>query len=77
MTLRTVVHADAHAGYPFALVLEVRYVLGAGSLDVALRARNVGTAAAPVSLGWHPTFASPGTARSTRWSSPCRPVAPS
>ncbi len=60
VTLRTVVHPDAHAGYPFALVLEVRYVLGAGSLDVTLRARNVGTTAAPVSLGWHPYLRVPG-----------------
>ncbi|WP_313663445.1 aldose 1-epimerase [Cellulosimicrobium cellulans] len=60
VTLRTVVHADAHAGYPFALVLEVRYALGAGSLDATLCARNVGTSAAPVSLGWHPYLRVPG-----------------
>lgn len=60
VTLRASVAPDAHAGYPFALTLEVEYVLDAGSLDVTLRARNVGATAAPVALGWHPYLRVPG-----------------
>lgn len=58
--LAATVAADAHAGYPFALALEVEYVLGAGALDVTMRARNVGATAAPVALGWHPYLRVPG-----------------
>lgn len=62
VTLSAAVAADAHAGYPFALELEVDYVLGAASLEVVLRARNVGPTAAPVALGWHPYLRVPGHA---------------
>ncbi|QJW37428.1 aldose 1-epimerase [Cellulosimicrobium protaetiae] len=60
VTLRASVAPDAHVGYPFALALEVEYVLDAGSLGVTLRARNVGATAAPVALGWHPYLRVPG-----------------
>jgi len=58
--LAATVAPDARAGYPFALALEVEYVLGAGSLDVTMRAHNVGATAAPVALGWHPYLRVPG-----------------
>lgn len=41
-------------GYPFPLAFRCRYSLSARGLDVALSARNVGTADAPVALGAHP-----------------------
>lgn len=62
-------HADAHAasvllataigpqpGYPFALDLAVRYTLAADGLTLETTLRNVGPAAAPAFVGWHPYF---------------------
>ncbi len=43
-----------HAGYPFALALEVAFTLHAGGLDVEATMHNVGEAAAPCFFGWHP-----------------------
>jgi aldose 1-epimerase len=41
-------------GYPFALRVEVEYAVGADGLEVALRATNTGTDAAPFGGGLHP-----------------------
>jgi aldose 1-epimerase len=43
-------------GYPFTLDLAVRYALAADGLTVEATLRNVGTAAAPAFVGWHPYF---------------------
>jgi aldose 1-epimerase len=44
----------AHPGYPFCLELTARYELSAGGLEVAVTARNAGSAAAPYGTGSHP-----------------------
>lgn len=41
-------------GYPFALDLAVRYTLAADGLTLETTLRNVGPAAAPAFVGWHP-----------------------
>lgn len=43
-------------GYPFALDLSVRYTLDAGGLALQTGLRNIGNAAAPAFVGWHPYF---------------------
>lgn len=44
------------AGYPFTLDLAVRYTLAADGLALEATLRNVGAAAAPAFVGWHPYF---------------------
>lgn len=43
-------------GYPFTLDLAVRYTLAADGLTLETTLRNVGGAAAPAFVGWHPYF---------------------
>jgi aldose 1-epimerase len=51
-TARLVLHP--RPGYPFALAVEVTYVLDADGLSVRTVARNVGAAALPFGVGFHP-----------------------
>jgi aldose 1-epimerase len=51
-TARLVLHP--RPGYPFALAVEVTYVLDADGLTVQTVARNVGAAALPFGIGFHP-----------------------
>ncbi|MBS0170042.1 MAG: hypothetical protein JSR62_06770 [Nitrospira sp.] len=46
----------ASRGYPFSLAIEVRYALDRQGLTCACSVRNVGQAAAPVGIGFHPYF---------------------
>jgi aldose 1-epimerase len=43
-------------GYPFAIDLSVTFTVGAGSLTLAARMRNIGEHPAPCFFGWHPYF---------------------
>lgn len=52
VTVATVV--EPHPGYPFRLAGAVDYRLEAGRLGVTVRARNLGTEAAPFGAGMHP-----------------------
>lgn len=64
LRLRCTALADSPAtGYPFAVVVEVTYTLGARTLGVEITGHNVGDVAAPYASGWHPYFRLPGTAR--------------
>jgi aldose 1-epimerase len=45
---------EPHEGYPFRLGVAVDYALGPDRLDVTMRVRNIGIAAAPVGVGMHP-----------------------
>jgi len=44
------------AGYPFAVDLEVTYILTGAGLTLKITGRNVGDRAAPYGSGWHPYF---------------------
>ena len=44
------------AGYPFAVDLEVTYVLNGHGLTLQITGHNVGDRAAPYGSGWHPYF---------------------
>jgi aldose 1-epimerase len=46
--------ADDH--WPFAFEARQRFVLTSGALEVHLALKNLGPAAQPVGLGWHPYF---------------------
>lgn len=46
----------AHAGWPFAVDLDVDFRLHAGGLDLTLSQHNVGERVAPSFVGWHPYF---------------------
>ncbi|WP_049620702.1 aldose 1-epimerase [Frateuria defendens] len=50
------IRPEAHPGYPFALDLDLRYVLDAAGLALEATLRNVGDTAAPCFFGWHPYF---------------------
>ena len=43
-------------GYPFAVDLEITYILRGPGLTLQITGRNVGDRAAPYSSGWHPYF---------------------
>jgi aldose 1-epimerase len=45
---------EPHEGYPFRLGVAVDYALEPDRLEVTMRVRNVGSAAAPVGVGMHP-----------------------
>lgn len=62
----TQIAADAQPGYPFALALQVRYVLDAAGLTLDAGLTNRGTIAAPAFVGWHPYFRL-GDAPLARW----------
>jgi aldose 1-epimerase len=47
-------------GYPFALRVEAEYALGAGGLEITLRATNTGAGPAPFGAGLHPYLRAPG-----------------
>lgn len=47
-------------GYPFRVVVEVRYRLTARALDVEITGWNTGTTDAPFASGWHPYLRLPG-----------------
>src|SRR5699024_5885889 len=59
--LATLSEAEAHVrrcregalGFPFSLVLEIRYHLGPDGLTVTTTARNPGDVASPLGLGFH------------------------
>lgn len=48
------ISADAHAGYPFSLDLEITFTLHAGGLDLEAAMHNTGDTTAPCFFGWHP-----------------------
>jgi aldose 1-epimerase len=50
------IRPGAFAGYPFAIDLEVCYVLSERGLTLEISGRNVGDRAAPYGCGWHPYF---------------------
>ncbi|QNK03543.1 aldose 1-epimerase [Dyella telluris] len=50
------IRPGAHAGYPFAIDLDVTYVLDASGITLEAVMRNVGDHAAPCFFGWHPYF---------------------
>ncbi|HET6431518.1 aldose epimerase [Dyella sp.] len=52
----TAIAADAHAGYPFAIALTIRYRLDARGLGLEVTMRNTGEHVAPCFFGWHPYF---------------------
>jgi aldose 1-epimerase len=57
LTFRTTrIRPGIHPGYPFAIDLEVAYLVGANEIDIEIRATNVGTTPAPYAAGWHPYF---------------------
>lgn len=53
------IEPPATPGYPFQLAITIGYSLGAGGLEIELRARNIGRQAAPYGVGFHP-WLSPG-----------------
>jgi aldose 1-epimerase len=55
VTLQHVLHPQP--GYPFALLLQARYELGASGLTVTATAENAGSTACPFGLGFHPYLA--------------------
>ncbi|MFC5436612.1 aldose 1-epimerase [Rhodanobacter umsongensis] len=55
VTLRTA-SIRPQPGYPYAIDLEVTFILDAGGLALEACMRNVGTHAAPCFFGWHPYF---------------------
>src|SRR5207247_10366118 len=44
-------------GYPWAVDVDVTYLIGPGTLEVEVAASNVGSLSAPYGCGWHPYFA--------------------
>ena len=62
--ITAVLHAGDFGGHWFSSSdLYYTITLTASSLDVAITAKNVGTASEPVALGWHPYFALPSKNR--------------
>lgn len=53
------IEPPATPGYPFQLATTIRYALGPGGLEIEVRTRNIGSAAAPYGIGFHP-WLSPG-----------------
>ncbi|MCU7491227.1 MAG: aldose 1-epimerase [Bacteroidota bacterium] len=47
---------DAFKGYPYAVDVEVKFVLKDNELHVDITGHNKGTEAAPFGSGWHPYF---------------------
>ena len=47
-------------GYPYRVVVEVRYRLTPDTLEMVVSGRNTGERAAPFAAGWHPYFRLPG-----------------
>ncbi|RPI78994.1 MAG: hypothetical protein EHM45_04515 [Desulfobacteraceae bacterium] len=43
-------------GYPFDVILRIRYVLNAAGFGLTFEITNPGAEAAPLTLGWHPYF---------------------
>jgi aldose 1-epimerase len=58
VTMRHDLHPSG--GYPFALALELRYELDEAGLSVTALASNVGDAACPYGVGFHPYLRPPG-----------------
>src|SRR5690606_11365363 len=50
----------AQKGWPFQLVLQVRYAVSDAGLEVVVRARNVGAGTAPYGVGFHPWLSTGG-----------------
>lgn len=50
------IRPGAHPGYPFAIDVEVTYILDAAGITLETVMRNVGDHAAPCFFGWHPYF---------------------
>jgi aldose 1-epimerase len=50
------IRPGAFAGYPFAIDLDVEYVLSTNGLRLEVTGRNVGEQPAPYACGWHPYF---------------------
>ncbi|MHC1480748.1 aldose epimerase family protein [Frateuria aurantia] len=51
-----VIRPGVFAGYPFAVDIEIRFVLDADGLTVEAGMHNVGDVSAPCFFGWHPYF---------------------
>ena len=45
-----------HVGYPFAVDLQVTYVIGPTAIEMEIEATNIGHTTAPYGTGWHPYF---------------------
>jgi aldose 1-epimerase len=56
-------HLHPSSGYPFALLLAMRYELDNEGLTVTASAKNVGSTACPYGAGFHPYLAPPGAVR--------------
>lgn len=56
ITFATAFDEQAHAGYPFALAVQVGYALQKDGLHCSYQLRNTGTGNAPVGAGFHPYF---------------------
>jgi aldose 1-epimerase len=52
----TEIRPDRFAGYPYAIDVEVSYLISPRRLGIEIDARNVGTTPAPYGCGWHPYF---------------------
>ena len=48
-------------GYPFHLHIRLVYTLDANGFHIEMHIKNIGDAAAPFSVGWHPYFRSDGS----------------
>jgi aldose 1-epimerase len=53
----TEIRPGRFAGYPYAIDIEVSYLISPRRLDLEIAARNVGATPAPYGCGWHPYFA--------------------
>lgn len=57
LTLRTTrIRPGTYPGYPFAIDLQVTYLVTADGIDIEIRATNTGPTPAPYAAGWHPYF---------------------
>lgn len=56
VTFATDIKPDDHAGYPFALHIQVTYTLEADGLTCRFEIENTGTGDAPAAAGFHPYF---------------------
>lgn len=56
LILATAFNKDEFTGYPFALTLEMEYILEPNQFVIRFRISNDGNTPAPLALGWHPYF---------------------
>jgi aldose 1-epimerase len=58
--------ADEIPGYPFALSIQLEYLLKSSGFSLSFRIKNTGQTIAPLSVGWHPYFRLPGGQKNLR-----------